>query len=55
MKFKYGAPIIEFYGNLIRVGKEGKWVDVIAKPPGMRPSKRELIALIEKMDRERTQ
>ena len=54
MDFEYGAPIIEFYGPVIRIGLEGKWVEFIARPD-KRPSRKELLALIEQMDRERTQ
>jgi len=54
MAFEHGAIILEHYGDLIRIGKEGKWVEFIKRqdPP---LSRRELLALIEKMDKERTQ
>lgn len=46
--------IIEFYGPVIRIGIEGKWVEFILRPEGKRPSRKQLRALIEEMDRERT-
>ncbi len=45
--------IIERYGPLIRIGVEGKWVEFI-QFKGPKPKRAELLALIEKMDRERT-
>lgn len=54
MAFEYGAIILEHYGPLIRIGKEGKWVEFIQDDDP--PLKREdIIELIEQMDKTRTQ
>jgi hypothetical protein len=54
MSFEPSTAIIEYYGPLIRVGIEGKWVEFIARPK-VRPPRKELLELIEQMGRERTQ
>jgi hypothetical protein len=35
MKIEIGAPIIEFYGPVMRLGIEGKWVEFLDRgdPP----------------------
>jgi len=46
--------IIEYYGPLVRVGIEGKWVEFIMRPEGPK-RKKPLLDLIEEMDKARTQ
>jgi len=50
----WGDARIEFYGPVIRIGLEGKWVEWIARPEGPKPKRKKLLALIRQMDQERT-
>ena len=52
MDFVYGAPIIDFWGPVVRIGLEGKWVQVIKRDPSM--TRKTLLALIHAMDKQRT-
>ena len=40
---------MQFYGPVIRIGIEGKWVQFIRK----RPTRKELLALIERIESDR--
>jgi hypothetical protein len=51
--FDQKTAIIEFYGPLIRIGIEGKWIEFIQRPE-KKPTRKELLALIEQMDMEKT-
>jgi hypothetical protein len=53
MKIEIGAPILEFYGETVRIGIEGKWVTFIARDRSM--TRKQLMELIKEMDRKRTQ
>ena len=53
MEFEYGAPIIERYGPVIRIGIEGKWVEFIQAGPE-RLSKKDLLDIIEEIDKQKT-
>ena len=55
MNFEYGAPIIDFWGPIIRVGLEGKWVEFVVNPDYPKnPPRKEILALIHEMDKGRT-
>ena len=45
--------IIEFYGPVIRIGVVGKWVWFM-KRPKQRPTRKELLMLIEQIDSQET-